>query len=119
MAKETGLPLRTFELGASAGLNLYWDRYAYQLGGAGVWGDATSPVKLVAKGDAELGITQISEILHIQGDTLVGPLPADLQLSTTYGVAPGSADVKPATRQFIELLLSTAGRERFRHAGFQ
>jgi molybdate transport system substrate-binding protein len=76
-------------------------------------------MKLVAKGDAELGITQISEILHIQGDTLVGPLPAELQLSTTYGVALGSTDIKPAARQFIELLLSTTGSERFRHAGFQ
>jgi molybdate transport system substrate-binding protein len=76
-------------------------------------------MKLVAKGDAELGITQISEIFHIQGDTLVGPLPAELQLSTTYGVALGSTDIKPAARQFIELLLSTTGSKRFRHAGFQ
>ncbi len=33
VAAATGLPLRLFELGASAGLNLRLDRYAYDLGG--------------------------------------------------------------------------------------
>lgn len=37
IAQETGLPLRCFEIGASAGLNLSWDRYRYSLGDT-VWG---------------------------------------------------------------------------------
>ncbi len=37
VAKVTGLPLRCFEIAASAGLNLSWDRYRYELGGA-AWG---------------------------------------------------------------------------------
>lgn len=32
IARRTGLPLRIFELGASAGLNLLWDSYAYRYG---------------------------------------------------------------------------------------
>lgn len=32
VARATGLPLRVLELGASAGLNLNWDRYGYRLG---------------------------------------------------------------------------------------
>ncbi len=40
-----GLPLVTSELGASAGLNLSWDRFAYRLGGA-TWGDPVAPVRL-------------------------------------------------------------------------
>ena len=44
IAKETGLPLRCFELAASAGLNLSWDQYRYQLGDA-AWGPE-SPVFL-------------------------------------------------------------------------
>jgi hypothetical protein len=46
VARRTGLPLRTFELGASAGLNQLWDRYRYDLGSAGAWGDPASPVRL-------------------------------------------------------------------------
>jgi hypothetical protein len=45
VARETGLPLRLLELGASAGLNLRWDRYAYRAG-AETWGDPASPVLL-------------------------------------------------------------------------
>ncbi len=42
IAKETGLPLRLLEIGASAGLNAVWDRYHYQLGAAD-WGDRRAP----------------------------------------------------------------------------
>jgi hypothetical protein len=44
-ARATGLPLRCFELGASAGLNLNWDRFHYRLGDLD-WGDRESPVQL-------------------------------------------------------------------------
>jgi hypothetical protein len=46
VAGATDLPLRLFEIGASAGLNQLWDRYHYDLGDAGAWGDPASPVKL-------------------------------------------------------------------------
>lgn len=43
VAAATGLPLRIFEIGSSAGLNLRWDRYRYEFAGQG-WGDPSSPV---------------------------------------------------------------------------
>jgi hypothetical protein len=44
IARETGLPLALAEMGASAGLNLRWDRYRYESGGE-AWGEADSPVR--------------------------------------------------------------------------
>ncbi len=44
VAQMTGLPMRLFEVGASAGLNLHWDRFRYEAAGA-AWGDPVSPVR--------------------------------------------------------------------------
>jgi hypothetical protein len=45
IAAQTGLPLRLREIGCSAGLNLGWSKFAYELGDAR-WGDPDSPVRL-------------------------------------------------------------------------
>ena len=45
VAAKTGFPLDTFEIGASAGLNLLWDHYLYEARGVS-WGDPRSPVRL-------------------------------------------------------------------------
>jgi hypothetical protein len=45
VARTTGLPLRVLEIGASAGLNLHWDRYRYEAPGF-AFGPRGSPVRL-------------------------------------------------------------------------
>jgi hypothetical protein len=45
IARETGLPLRLLEIGASAGLNAIWDRYHYRFGAVG-WGESQSAVRI-------------------------------------------------------------------------
>jgi hypothetical protein len=47
VARRTALPLALREIGASAGLNLLWDRFGYRLGPQR-WGDAASPVQISA-----------------------------------------------------------------------
>jgi len=45
IASLFGKPLVLSEIGASAGLNLQWDRYCYRLGDM-TWGDPASPVRI-------------------------------------------------------------------------
>jgi hypothetical protein len=45
IAQSTDGPLRCFEVGASAGLNLLWDQFSYTTT-AGSWGSADSPVSI-------------------------------------------------------------------------
>jgi hypothetical protein len=45
IAGLTRMPLHLLEIGASAGLNLCWDRYRYEWTGGG-WGDPASPLRL-------------------------------------------------------------------------
>ncbi len=49
-ARATGLPLRLREIGSSAGLILFWDRYRYELG-PHRWGAADAPVLITTDWD--------------------------------------------------------------------
>ena len=62
-----------------------------------------SAAHAVAEKKAELGFTQISEILNVPGATLAAPLPAEVQVYTTFQAA-ASATASPAARQFIAFI---------------
>jgi molybdate transport system substrate-binding protein len=61
--------------------------------------------ELIVSGEAELGIHQISEIVPVKEVVLVGPLPKEIQNSTTYAAGLGaSAKDKAAAEAFIKYL---------------
>jgi molybdate transport system substrate-binding protein len=74
----------------------------------------------VAQGEADLVVHQISEILPVKGVTLVGPLPAELQLYTTYAAAlvAGTAQAE-AARAWIRYLSGPEGRKAFAERGLE
>jgi molybdate transport system substrate-binding protein len=76
------------------------------------------PAELVAKGEVDLVVHQISEIVPVKGVTLVGPLPKELQKLTIYsaGVAAKSAHAELA-RSFMAFLTRPAFKAKFAEAG--
>jgi molybdate transport system substrate-binding protein len=63
----------------------------------------------VANGEAELGITAISEILPYAGAELVGPLPAEIQFySVSAAVIAANAKQPEAARSLIKFLTAPA-----------
>ena len=65
----------------------------------------TAAAEFVAADEAEIGMTQISEILPVAGADLVGPLPADIQNYTDFAGAAGTgAKQSDAARSLIKFL---------------
>jgi len=82
----------------------------------GQGGTITEPV---GRGEIELGIHQISEILPVKGVKLAGPLPAELQKYTVYVALPVTQSSKQrAVSDFIRHLTGPAARERLAQAGY-
>ena len=82
----------------------------------GQGGYITEPV---GRGEIELGIHQISEILPVKGVKLAGPLPAELQKYTVYVAAPSAkTGKKAAVDAFIAHLTGPEARGRLEKAGY-
>ena len=79
----------------------------------------TAP-EAVARDQAELAFTQISEILDTPGAQLVSPLPADVQVFSTF-VAAIAAESKAgdAARGFLQALATPAARAQMKARGLE
>jgi molybdate transport system substrate-binding protein len=76
--------------------------------------------ELVAHGDAELGVQQISELLPVAGIDYVGPLPADYQNYTVFNASLGAQAKDPsAGKALIAFLLTPAARKLFSVNGME
>jgi molybdate transport system substrate-binding protein len=76
--------------------------------------------ELVARGETELAVQQISELLLVPGLDIVGPLPLALQTPGIFSAAVfvGSADASLA-RAFLQSLASADAAAAFRRAGLE
>ncbi len=74
--------------------------------------------KAIANGEAEIGMTQISEILPYAGAELVGPLPADIQLTMSFGGAVAANAAQPdAARALLKFLKGPEAAAVFKAKG--
>jgi len=75
---------------------------------------------LVARGEVELGFQQLSELMHLDGIDVLGPLPPAIQIVTTFsaGVCVRSAQAD-AARRLLEFMRSPAAAEAKRRHGME
>jgi molybdate transport system substrate-binding protein len=75
---------------------------------------------LVASGEAEIGLHQISEIAPVKGARLVGPLPAEIQNYTTYAVGIAADAKQPdAAKAMIKLLSGSEAADVLKRRGME
>jgi len=80
----------------------------------------TGGVELVASGQVEVGMFNISEVLPVKGVTLVGPLPPQLQSYIVFAAAVRAGSTAPSPAQaFIELMAAPAAREQWKAGGLE
>ena len=74
----------------------------------------------VARGEAEIGFQQMSELMPIAGIDLLGPLPADVQEITVFaGGVHANAKSPAATRALLQYLTSPAAAPVIRNKGME
>jgi molybdate transport system substrate-binding protein len=75
---------------------------------------------VVARGDAEIGFQQISELLLVQGIDLVGPLPPEVQKVTVFSAGIVTvAKEADAGRALIKFLASPAAAPAITNSGLE
>ncbi len=105
-ARNPGRPLAVIEVGASAGLNLRWDRYAYRYqrddAELASWGDPASAVQLTAE---------------VRGDT-TPPLPDAIEVAWSAGLELDPVDIEdPDAVRWLRALIWPEHVERHQRLG--
>ncbi|MBC8023913.1 MAG: substrate-binding domain-containing protein [Burkholderiales bacterium] len=61
---------------------------------------------VVARGEAEIGFQQMSELMHVKGVTVIGPIPEEVQPGSSFGGAVTTASGQPEAAMALLKFLS-------------
>jgi len=76
--------------------------------------------EVLANGDADLGIQQISELLPVPGIAIVGPLPPELQKLTVFSAGLFvTAKERDAAKALVKALIAPAARPLYAKKGME
>ena len=85
-----------------------------------VLGGSGRIAELVARGEADLAVQQIPELLPVKGVDFAGPLPDELQLYTVFCAGVGvDCKVEAAANAFVDSLASPASSALFQAKGLE
>jgi len=75
---------------------------------------------LLARGDVELGFQQLSELMHVDGVELLGPMPKGVEIVTTFSAGLCAASAQPdAVRPLLAFLRSPETAQAKRRNGME
>ena len=76
--------------------------------------------ELMARGDADLGFHQVSELVHAKGIDYLGPLPADIQNITVYSAGLHTAAPAPdAAKALVKFLIAPEAAPMIKKIGME
>jgi molybdate transport system substrate-binding protein len=76
--------------------------------------------EVVARGEADLGFQQVSELVHLKGIEYLGPLPADIQHITVFSAGLHKAATEPdAAKALIKFLTGPEAGPIVRKSGME
>jgi molybdate transport system substrate-binding protein len=76
--------------------------------------------ELLARGEADLGFQQISELLHAKGISYLGPLPPEIQQTTVFSAALHTgANAPDAAKALMQFLTGPDADAAIRKAGME
>ncbi len=76
--------------------------------------------EVVARGEADLGFQQVSELLHLKGIHYLGPLPADIQHITVFSAGLHRAAPEPdAAKALVKFLTAPEAGPIIRKTGME
>jgi molybdate transport system substrate-binding protein len=75
---------------------------------------------LIARGEVALGFQQLSELIHVAGVDVLGPLPPEIQIVTTFSAAVGARARQPEdARALLAFMASPAATDAKRRQGME
>jgi molybdate transport system substrate-binding protein len=75
---------------------------------------------LVASGEVALGFQQLSELMHLKGIEVVGPMPNDAQIVTTFSAGVCATSSHPdAVRRLLDFMASPESADAKRRHGME
>jgi molybdate transport system substrate-binding protein len=75
---------------------------------------------LIARGEVALGFQQLSELIHVAGIDVLGPLPPEIQIVTTFSAAVGARARQPdEALALLAFLASPAATDAKRRQGME
>jgi molybdate transport system substrate-binding protein len=74
----------------------------------------------LARGEAEIALQQVSELMPVPGIKVIGPLPAEVQLVTVFSAGIFASAAEPrAARMLVAELTSNAARSLYTAKGLE